>query len=145
MQLSLDKFSHASHEFGFAISTKKSEVMFQAGPRKDCTDPLVAIKSEKRKVVDKFTYLSWTLSRYVCAIVKGSSAFGQLTKKLWERSGLSSHEDFSKLRLFLVKKKRLLKYNLIFVQNASLYPCATIFLYYNKFLFFSCFLKGKVF
>ena len=89
MQCSTDKFSSACDAFGLTISTNKTEVMFQPAPHKEYVEPAIIIKSQTLQAVDKFTYLSSTLSRAVhiddevsSRIAKASVAFGKLNKNV---------------------------------------------------------------
>ena len=65
MQNSVDKFLMACDNFGLTITTKKTEVMHQLTPRKSYVDPIIAIKGQRLKVVEKFTYLGSTLSKSI--------------------------------------------------------------------------------
>ena len=83
----LNNFSRACDNFGFTISTKKTEVMHQPAPRKMYHEPL--------KATNSFTYLGSTLSREANIYVevnnrlsKANSAFGRLGKKVWDRRGI---------------------------------------------------------
>ncbi|XP_061166783.1 multiple epidermal growth factor-like domains protein 10 [Saccostrea echinata] len=103
MQTSLNRFSDACDNFGLTISTKKTEVMFQPAPSSSYTVPNIYIKSERP--VEKFTYLSCTLSRNVhiddevnSRIAKASSAFGRLNKAVWDRRGITSATKLSVYR-----------------------------------------------
>ncbi len=90
----MDKFSKACDDFGFTISTKKTEVLFQQAPATPYIEPTV--NGEKINVADKFVYLGSTLSRHVSIdeevnyrIYRASSAFGRLYDRVWERRGIS--------------------------------------------------------
>ncbi|KAJ1154962.1 hypothetical protein NDU88_007701 [Pleurodeles waltl] len=83
MQQSMNRFSTAYRNFGLTISTKKTEVLNQSAPQKTYTEPTITTEGEILKAVDRFTYLSSTLSRSVSIddavetrITKASSAFG---------------------------------------------------------------------
>ena len=63
--------------------------MFQPAPHKEYVEPAIIIKSQTLQAVDKFTYLSSTLSRAVhiddevsSRIAKASVAFGKLNKNV---------------------------------------------------------------
>ena len=91
MQRNIDKYSSACDAFGFTISTKKTEVMFQPAPHTNYSDPINSVKSQKLQNVQKFAYLGSTLSRNVliddqvdARIAKASRAFGRILKNVWE-------------------------------------------------------------
>ena len=65
MQNDVDKFSVACDNFGLTISTKKRQVMHQPPPGKLYVEPNITIKGQQLKVVEKFTYLSSILSKYI--------------------------------------------------------------------------------
>ena len=63
MHSNMDIFSSACDAFGLAIGTKKMEVMFR--PKNTHIQPSQSRSGRKLQTVDKFTYLSRTLSRNV--------------------------------------------------------------------------------
>ena len=63
MQQCVNHLSRACNNFGFAISTKKTEVMHQPAPRKMYHEPYISVNDEPLKSTDSFTYLGSTLSR----------------------------------------------------------------------------------
>ncbi|KAJ1207329.1 hypothetical protein NDU88_002720 [Pleurodeles waltl] len=90
-QQHMNHFSTAYRNFGLAISTKKTEVLLQPTPQKMYTEPTIIAEGEILKAIDKFTYLSSTLSRSVSIdneVDKASSAFRQLQELVWERRGI---------------------------------------------------------
>ena len=96
MQQCVNHFSGACDNFGFTISTKKTEVMHQPAPRKMYHEPHIFANDEPLKATDSFTYLGSTLSREVNIYVevnnrlsKANSAFGRLRKKVLDRRGIS--------------------------------------------------------
>ena len=68
MQNSFGKFSMACDNFGLTISTKKTEVMHQPAPGKPYVKPNITIKGQQLKAVEKFTYLSSTLSKSIIMV-----------------------------------------------------------------------------
>ena len=63
---------------------KKTKVVHQSAPRKRYNEPPITVNGQKRKVVDKFTYLGSSLTRAVhiddevtARIAKASMAFGR--------------------------------------------------------------------
>ena len=59
-------------------------------------EPNITIKKQRLKVVEKFTYLSSTLSKpkfmdneVNTRLVKASAAFGRLNRNVWNRRGIS--------------------------------------------------------
>ena len=63
MQQCVNHFSRDCDNFGFTISTKKTEVMHQPAPRKMYHEPHIFVNDEPLKATDSFTYLGSTLSR----------------------------------------------------------------------------------
>jgi len=97
MQQNVDKFSEACTDFGLTISIKKTEVLHQPAPGKPYTEPNIIINGQRLKAVDKFTYLGSTLSRNVviddevdARLAKANSAFGRLSKNVWQRRGIKT-------------------------------------------------------
>ena len=98
MQLEMDGFSTACDNFGFTISTKKTEMMYQPAPGNPYQEPNITVKGQRLQAVENFTYLGSTLSRsanidaeVTNRIAKASSAFGRLKKSVWEKRGISHH------------------------------------------------------
>ena len=96
MRQCVNHFSRACDNFGFTISTKKTEAMHQPATRKMYHEPHIFVNDEPLKATDCFTYLGSTLSREANIDVevnnilsKATSAFGRLGKKVWDRRGLS--------------------------------------------------------
>ena len=105
MQQCVNHFSRACDNFGFAISTKKREVMHQPATRKMYHEPHTLGNDEPLKATDCFTYLGSTLSREANIdmevnniLSKANSAFGRLGKKVWDRRGLSQE---TKLKVYM--------------------------------------------
>ena len=70
--------------------------MYQPAPRKPYVKPNITIKGQQLKVVEKFTYLSSTLSKSIVMddkvntrLAKASAAFGQLNRNVWNQRGIS--------------------------------------------------------
>ena len=63
MQQCVNRFSRARDNFGFTISTKKTEVMHQPAARKMYHEPHIFVNGEPLKATDYFTYLGSTLPR----------------------------------------------------------------------------------
>ena len=96
MQQCVNLLSRACNNFGFTISTKKTEVMHQPAPRKIYHEPHIFVNDEPLKATDSFTSLGSTLSREDNIDVevnnrlsKANSTFGRLRKKVWDRRGIS--------------------------------------------------------
>ena len=96
MQQNVDKFAETCTNFGLTISIKKTEVMHQPAPGKTYIEPSIIINGQCLKSVDKFTYLGSTLSRNVviddeadARLAKANSAFGRLSKNVWNRRGIT--------------------------------------------------------
>ena len=84
------------YQFGFTISTKKTEVMHQPAPRKMYHEPHIYVHDEPLQSTYSFTYVGSTISREANIDVevnnrlsKANSAFGRLRKKVWDRRGIS--------------------------------------------------------
>ena len=89
MQQSMNRFSTACDNFGLTINSKKTEVLYQPARRKPHVEPVITVKGETLKAVEKFTYLGSTLARavniddeVVARIAKASTAFGRLRKSV---------------------------------------------------------------
>ena len=98
MQQNVDKFTEACTNFGFGltISIKKAEVMHQPSPGKTYTESSITINGQCLKAVDKFTNLGSILPRNViiddevdARLGKTNSAFGRLSKNVWNRQGIT--------------------------------------------------------
>ena len=105
MQQCVHHFSRACDNFGFTISTKKTQVRHQPAPRKMYHKPHIFVNVEPLEASDSFNYLGGTLSRDANIVVefnnilsKAISAFGRLRKKVWERRGISQD---TKLNVFM--------------------------------------------
>ena len=108
MQQYVNHFSRACDNFGFTISTKKTEVMLQPAPRKMYHEPHIFVNDEPLKATDSITYLGSTLSREANIDVevnnrfsKANSAFGRLRKKVWDRLGISQESMAAVLTVLL--------------------------------------------
>ena len=104
-QNSVDKFSVACDKFGLIINTKKREVMHRPAPGKPYVVPNTTIKGQQLKMVEKFTYLSSTLSKCInmneevnTRLAKVSAAFGRLNRNVWNQRGIS---EATKIKVFL--------------------------------------------
>ena len=114
MQQCVNHFSRACDNFGFTISTKKTEVMHQPALRKMYHEPHIFVNDEPLKATDSFTYLGSTLSREANIDVevnnrlfKANSAFGRLRKKVWDRRGISQE---TKLKVYMAVVLTVLLY-----------------------------------
>ena len=114
MQQCVNHFSGACDNFGFTISTKKTEVVHQPAPRTMYHEPHIFVNDEPLKATDSFTYLGSNLSREANIDVevnnrlsKANSAFGRLRKKLWDRRGISQE---TKLKVYMAVVLTVLLY-----------------------------------
>ena len=114
MQQCVNHFSRACDNFGFTISTKKTEVMQLPAPRKMYHEPHLFVNHEPLKATDSFTYLGSTISREANIDVEvnnrlseANSAFGRLRKKVWDRRGISQE---TKLRVYMAVVLTVLLY-----------------------------------
>jgi len=97
MQQEMNAFSSACDNFGFTISTKRTEVMSQPAPGNPYQDPNITVKGQRLQVVGTLTYIGSPLSRspnidaeFNTRIAKGSSAFGRLKKTAKQNQSLQS-------------------------------------------------------
>ena len=117
MQQCVNNFSRACDNFGFTISTKKTEVMHQPAPRKMYHEPHIFVNDEPLKPTYYFTYLGSTLSREANIDVevnnrlsKANSAFGRLIKKVWDRRGIRGISQYIKLKVYMAVVLTVLLY-----------------------------------
>ena len=110
----MNHFSRACVNFGFTISTKKTEVMHQPAPRKMYHETHIFVNDEPLNDTDSFTYLGSTLSREANidvevnnSLSKANSAFGRLRKKVWDRRGNSQD---TKLKVYMAVVLTVLPY-----------------------------------
>ena len=90
-----DMFARASERFGWTISIKKTEVMYQPAPDKSHKNPIVTINNTPLKSVETFCYLGSILSNSTTIddemtqrIAKASFSFGRLRRRLWNEHGV---------------------------------------------------------
>ena len=111
MQNNVDKFSIASDNFALTINTqkKKTKVMHQPVSGKPYVEPNITIKGQRLKVVEKFTYLSSTLSKFIdmdkevnTRQAKASAVFGWLNRHVWNRRGISEANKVKVYRTVLL-------------------------------------------
>ena len=114
MQQCVNHFPRACNNFGFTISTKKTEVMHQPATRKMYHEPHIFVNDEPLKATDSFTYLGNTLSREANIDVevnkrlsKANSASGRLMKRVWDRRGISQE---IKLKVYMAVVLTVLLY-----------------------------------
>ena len=63
-QKGVDQESDSFDSYVLTISIKKTEVICQPTPGKPYKEPTITVKGQRLKVVDMFTYLGGTLSRF---------------------------------------------------------------------------------
>ena len=114
--------STACDNFGLTINSKKTEVLYRPAPQKPHVEPIITVKSETLKALEKFTYLGSTLPRavniddkVVAHTAKASTAFGRLRKSAWDRRS--------------IKLATKLKVNKAVVLPSLLYACETSTVY----------------
>ena len=85
----MDGFSSACDNFGFTISSKKTEVTYQPAPGIPYQEPNITVKGQRLLAVENFTYLGSALSRSASIdaevtnrIAKASIALGRLKKSV---------------------------------------------------------------
>lgn len=97
----MDSFFIVCNNFGFIISIKKIEVMYQLVLNKQYYELQIMVNGQILQVVEIFIYLG---SIFFCnvnidveinnRIFKVSSVFGRLWEKVWERRGISFNIKF---------------------------------------------------
>ena len=60
MQKGVDQVCDSCDYYGFTISIKKTEVVYQPAPDKPYKEPTITVKGQRLQMVDKFTYLGST-------------------------------------------------------------------------------------
>lgn len=96
IQQLMDCFAKAAQKFGFTISLKKTEVMYQANPLSSSkVQPSITLNNTVLNTTDKFCYLGSVLSSNVDIsndvsrrIGAASAAFGKLQTRLWNEPGV---------------------------------------------------------
>ncbi|KYO29076.1 hypothetical protein Y1Q_0009878 [Alligator mississippiensis] len=104
MKQNMDHFSSVCDNFGLTINTKKTEVMHQPASGKSYIKPTITVNGQTLQVMDKFTYLSSTLSHAVhindetnARVDMAIVAFGRLHTGVWEHRGISQQ---TKLKIY---------------------------------------------
>ena len=99
MQKGVDQVSDSCDSYDLTISIKKTEEVYQPAPEKPSKEPNITVKGQRLQVVDKFTCLESTFSRFVridddvsARIAKASGAFDRLRGSIWDRSGITSYK-----------------------------------------------------
>ena len=118
-------FDTSCKAFGLEINLKKTEVMLQVAPGRECLKPKVFVGEKELKVVKSFTYLGSVLSddggmekEISSRIQKASMAFGNLESRLWSRHGVSL---YTKISIYNTS-----------VLSALLYGCETWMIYKHQ-------------
>ena len=95
LQRLCDCFASAARRFGLIISIKKTEVLYQPARGNAYVPPVIFIEGKQLKAVELFKYLGSTVSNDASAdaeitarIAKATSAFGRLTKRLWQNRNI---------------------------------------------------------
>ena len=95
LQRLCDCFSSAARRFGLTISIKKTEVLHQPARGNAYTPPAIFIEGTQLKAVELFKYLGSLVSSNAthdaeinARIAKATSAFGRLTKRLWNNRNI---------------------------------------------------------
>jgi len=98
-----DRFREAASRFGLTVSLKKTEVMLQPSPDTAYIPPVIQAGDVTLNAVDKFCYLGSILanttnseSDITARLSKASSAFGRLTKRLWDDYGMTRRSRCTK-------------------------------------------------
>ena len=95
LQRLCDCFASAARRFGLTISIKKTEVLYQPACGNAYVPPAISIEGKQLKAVELFKYLGSIVSNDASAnaeitarIAKATSAFGRLTKRLWNNRNI---------------------------------------------------------
>ena len=95
LQRLCDCFSSAARRFGLTISIKKTEVLYQPARGNAYTPPAIFIEGTQLKAVELFKYLGSMVSsnashdaEITARIARATSAFGRLTKRLWNNRNI---------------------------------------------------------
>ena len=95
LQRLCDCFSSAARRFGLTISIKKTEVLYQPARGNAYIPPAIFIEGTQLKAVELFKYLGSLVSskashdaEITARIAKATSAFGRLTKRLWNNRNI---------------------------------------------------------
>ena len=106
MQLIMDIFSRACLAFGLTINLEKTKVMYTPPIGQVYVEPNITVEGNRLGVVDSFVYLGSTLSRNGSLdaeisrrIVKASTAFGKLKKRVWSDRGITKIRNSAYMRL----------------------------------------------
>ena len=95
LQRLCDSFAAAARQFGLTISIKKTESLHQPAVGNMYVPPLISVEGKLLNAVESFKYLGGIISN--CAsidaeinarITKATSAFGRLTKRLWQNKDI---------------------------------------------------------
>ena len=84
MQQCVNHFSRACDNFGFTISTKKTEVMHQPAPRNMYHEPHIFVNDEPLKATDSFTYLGSTLSSEANIDMEFNNRLSKANSCIWK-------------------------------------------------------------
>ena len=102
LQRLCDCFSAAARRFGLTISIKKTEVLYQPARGNAYIPPAIFIEGKQLKAVEIFKYLGSIVSNVAshdaeitARIAKATSAFGRLTKRLWNNRNIKVHTKIS--------------------------------------------------
>ena len=84
MQQCVNHFSRVCDNFGFTISTRKTEVMHQPAPLKMYHEPHIFVNDEPLKATDSFTYLGSNLSREANIDVEVNNRLAKANSCIWK-------------------------------------------------------------
>ncbi|RVE61997.1 hypothetical protein OJAV_G00176660 [Oryzias javanicus] len=95
-------FADAAQLFGLEVSLKKTEVLYQPAPKDEYHLPHIKIGDTELKTVHQFTYLGCTITSDAkidkdidSRLAKASSAFGRLSKRVWNNKHLKQDTKIS--------------------------------------------------
>ncbi|XP_076451267.1 uncharacterized protein LOC143287206 [Babylonia areolata] len=109
LQLVVNHFADAARAFGFTISLKKTEVMYQEPLHGTYAPPKIYIDGHQLNAVEHFTYLGSIISNDATIskdvdhrLSKSSSSFGRLQKRVWQNHSLRLLTKIQVYRAFVI-------------------------------------------
>ena len=92
MQNSVDKFSMACDNFGLTISTKNTKVIHEPAPGTPYVEPVITIKGQRVKVVEKFMYLVMD-DEVNTRLAKARAGFDRHNMNVWNKRRLRGNQN----------------------------------------------------
>jgi len=105
MQQGMDAFAFASDNFGFTISTKKTEVMYQPTPGIPYQEPNITVMGQRLQTVENLAYLGSTLSRSANMDAEVNNRIAKATSAFWKMD----EDSLGKKRYLAAKQNQSLQ------------------------------------